>query len=573
MGLCPPWDLGCNVCEGYPRDPHDPIWVGMFDIQAGQLEQVGCAPGCIPCVQQELNFDFLRPEGNRWMRAHQPIVSGHTMLPNRLANGMVGDLQSIGILSRRTRTRRVPEEINFHRGVCYQNLWEGEAFGDDGIGANACDCDIPPDTALNVGDLICDGGEGPGEPVEGAFPDDFFYSGQADLSALHFFCRRIEEVDSRNQHVTSVNLFPPTFLRTSQCGSNMFLQCTRKGIAGSPCFEFESSEFLDRHHQAFNFVPVQFNDFGLKEGSEKPDFPYADEALDRFKSITLNSIDTLPGLPVGFRFEQLDHAGRTGTGPTTIWNRFYGGPGNVCSDFPKIPFDFGACYLKHTRASVRVEAFISKATIEAWISAQHVNETPIGLLIQRSKEKIYPHVRVRVRLQVSYRATLLEDASIVENWWHEDHPDFGKETQLRILNAGDPDYPTPGTFCQYPAIVAPIDSVGGTAQDPLANQPDRIICTDEDGVEFEIPNRVEWWGYMGVRESDSVWIYDPGGPIDDLAYPCCRLLKSMNGLEVRGIATLIETKGHNEVALYKGAIKFNFAETTSFNSLCVEGEA
>jgi len=570
MGLCPETDPGCNECEGYPHDPHDPIWVGMFDIQAGQMIQVGCHVGCLPCRQAELSYNFLRPGGNRWLRAHMPNDSSEAILPNRMANGMVGDLQSMRVGDYEARTRRVPERINFLRGVCYQNLYEGEAFGKGDIGADACDCDVRPDTSLDPESMSCGGGEGPGEPVAGAFPDDFFHHNIGDLDS-DFFCRRIEQHDSETSVVTSVGLFPPTIFHTKDCGGNMFLQCTRRRTAGAPCYEFEDdASFLDEHHQAFNFVPIELVGLTIKRAS----FPFANDPVIDFKNAVLAHLSSLPGPSAGGIFEQLDYHGADGLGAANGWSRFYNPSTTDCGalSMPEIPFQFGRCYLEQTNVTVHVVPYISKASIEVWMIAQHVNETDIGIAtIQKDKERIYPHVRIRIQVQVSYLAKLgAEIPIILESWWPDDHPHHGRSTELRIVNADDPDYPTEGVFCQYPAIVAPVEGPpGGTLQDPLANQPDHIVCVDSRGRRFEIPNRVEWWGYMGVHSGTrNVWIYDPNpfASINQLAYPCCRLLKSLDGLEVGGWPTLFESATH-PAALYGGFVRFNFA-AGNYPSVC-----
>ena len=118
MGRCTTSDFTCNECEGYPRKPHDPIWSGMFFIQTGQNLLVGCDQGCIPCGQQELESHSAELRGNRWMKPFTPIGS-EANRPNRLANGMMGDLLSMHPAGARDATRRVPGKIVYRRGVCW----------------------------------------------------------------------------------------------------------------------------------------------------------------------------------------------------------------------------------------------------------------------------------------------------------------------------------------------------------------------------------------------------------------------------------------------------------------------
>lgn len=606
---------GCWHCTGYSQSP-DNHYIGMFMVQA----DYGCQVGCKPCKQAKFPDDFMRPGGLRWLKAYMPIdvENNNVLYPNRLADGMVGDLRSIGNQIEEVgednfwNTRRVPEHIYFHRGVCWDNRFRKEGFGEGEVGTDACDCSIRPSTS---GQFSCNGVPF-GDPVLGNFPDDFFYEDieAASPSGNPFFCRQRPHHDSQVVHVSSGELFSPTILRTNVCSGNLFHFCTTTKWCGEPCFEYGDDPVpldcvgghINNGWQAFNFVPIQFNDVRLRKSSESQSFKFTNDPVIDFKNAVLSHLPNLRGRhgEDTFVFGQLDHSGGA------IWQRNFGLDEPTIQGVQRgmVPFEFGDCRLKQATypdriagdskrhlAPVIIEPYIVDAEIKMWLVAQQMldwregQNLPSGSTYENAK-RTYPQVRMRIRVRVSYIArngtpddpNVNNDSwpEIFESWWPEDHDNFEKKTPVYLRNGIGDLFPSVGKPLRYPPLVSSRQDLSGVRyEDALAASVDQILVFDSQGRQFDIPNIVEWWGYVGVYGGQKN--YASGA--EDQGEPCCKLLRDLDGMKVQGwpynFSSYNESISNLDVVqmqdddwigrgLYGGTVQLNFAQHQNYTSWC-----
>lgn len=620
--LTPPGDgHGCWHCTGYSTSP-DNTYVGMFMVEA----DYGCKIGCKPCKQAKLPDDYMRFGGLRFLRAHEPIdsVNNNVRYPNRMANGMVGDLRSIGVAIEEQgqqnfwNTRRIPEKIYYHRGVCWANSEPLEGFGEGDVGTDACDCSNRPSTAIPVGSQTCADGTAAGMPVGGNFPDDFFYEDIEVASHVEnaFYCRLRSHHDSQVVIVGNEagELLIPTILRTNVCGGNLIHFCTGEKWCGEPCFDFgdpvpyDCEGHYDRSWQAFNAVPIQFNDVRIRNSSESQLFKLGNDPVIDFKNAVLSGLPTIPGDQgeETFVFGQLDRIGGA------IWGRqlTLAEPTVEAIDRSLITFEFGDCRMRQATyadidptnprrhpVSVRVVPYVAEADIKMWLIAQQVLEWPEGRNIPDifdDLKRIYPHVRMRIRARVSYLAIfdvvaspdfIPENPAIFESWWPEDHPNYNRQTQVYLLNGaaseGNPDsFPDVGKPLRYPPLVSSQENMSEVPyEEALAASPDEILIFDSQGRQFDIPNIVEWWGYMGVYGGQKNY-HNPDVEMSD----CCRLLRDLDGMKVQGWpynfgaydehiqgGLNMETMQDDDWvgrSLYGGTVQLNFARHANYQAAC-----
>ncbi len=584
-------DPTCRSCSEYGNQStaNEDRWIGMFFTSGGPLSDCvanerGCELGCQPCRQTEMIAEFLRPGGQRWLKPHEPFDPElAAVAPNRMANGMVGPLRSQGhennIAGRDpTSVRRFHGKMTYQRGVCHQNTYEGEAFGDGReFGANACDCEAEPSqTPPNCGNSSTSG-----QPVPGAFQDQFFYDNILNLSDNGIWCREANtslDPDALGSEVVRVNTGPGTLyqvvvLRDTPCGGNMLLPCTLAAQVGGECCEYgalaEAQDIEPETIREFDWIGIDLRNITLGAGVGNVGF-YGDRGAIVMKARALQALADLPGdiaqNPGAKVFDQLDRH----PGSAHLWSREYFPDTSAgCNGLPTIPgFEIDA-HLRQAGVPVRVEAYISRATVFASVVAQMVNTAPPQQVLGHHQDKIFAHVRIRVEVELSYRAFVVgeEQPKIVEEWHEPDDPDFGKETVLRIVNVDDVDHPEHGS-CKFSPVIAVSPGEDGTVpegQEPTSfNQPDEIVFAVQDDPEhpqpwsarqFSMPNRAEWWGFLGTAGVRSPRVpYDAVG--DKSA--CCRLLHALDALQVRGWPSLHEAFPGADRGPYRGRFRLNF---------------
>ncbi len=585
-------DPTCVSCSTYGHfgTAEEDRWIGMFAAAGGPLgdcvaNERGCELGCQPCRQTTMIAEFLHPGGKRWLKPQEPFNPDvGASFPNRMANGMVGALQSQGHASNiagldPASVRRFHGRMTYQRGVCHQNTFEGEAFGDGReLGANACDCEVEPNTVPPN----CGGGATSGQPVPGAFQDQFFYDNILDLSDDDIWCREANtslDPDALGSEVVRLNsgpgsLYQVIVLRDKPCGGNMLLPCTLAADVGGACCEYGAlagaQDIEPDTIREFDWIGINLRRIGLKTSHGTVGF-YGDQVATILKVRALESLADLPGdieqNPSAKIFDQLDRH----QGSAHMWSReYFPNTSEGCNGLPVIPgFKFDA-HLRQTGVPVRIEAYITRATVHASVVAQMVNTAPPQVLNRHLKDKIFAHVRIRVQVDISYRAFIdgEEQPKIVEDWREPDDPDFGKETVLRIVNVDDDDHPESGR-CRFPPVIAVAPGEDGTVpggkEPTFGNQPDEIVFAIEDDPlnprpfsarQFSMPNRAEWWGFSGSAEVASPRVpYDSAG--DGSA--CCRLLHALDGFIVRAWPSLHETSPGGDRGPYVGGFVLNFA--------------
>lgn len=629
MGFCPGPDepFVCIGCSGYSADP-DASYIGMSYVEA----DYGCQVGCKACKQSGLFKDWMRPEGPRWLKAYMPLnqLVDDTMLPNRMANGMVGDLRSMELLNSESEvsfwnTRRVPESIYYNRGVCWDNLLKREGFGKDDAGADACECDVVPNTGADENGVCSDSRPGStptpmNSPLSGVMPDLFFYENINIVHSSALWCRQRPEHDSKLVIITNGELFTPTILRTNRCGGNLFHFCTQRWDCSGPCFECgerppdEPEPWLSDQHNAFGFVPIQFNDVRLRSGLDNHSFPFGDGAVKDFKNAVLAQLPNIAGASGEgtFVFGQLDRWSDPGN--STIWSRGFAADDVSIFGVQRgiVPFAFGNCRLQHSTyhdidpdskkrhpVPVVIHPYIVEADIKMWLIAQQVITIPEGVPVLldpfEESKRIYPQVRMQIKVRMSYYVEFAEPSpdafsatpQIFENWWPEDHPNYERGTSTFLTNGFDDRFPSEvDKPLRYPPLVSPVhDTSGSTYDDALAASRDRILIFNNHGRQFDIPDVVEWWGYLGVYGgSKNAYIFDPSDYQFNGLPDCCRLLGYLDGLKVQGwpynfgsydesVGGLLnagdmEQDDWKGRGLYGGSVQLNFTQNLNYAGLC-----
>ncbi len=546
----------------------------------------------------------VRMDGTRWMKAYQPLRDEDSVIfdssheveePNRLANGMVGDLLSYNasdspsVYTDIERVRRVPKNISFLRGVCWWNDGETpftdaptrEGFRHLPVDVlnpydrktphewDACDCDVKVSTTPTGTPPTC-AGVSQMHPVPGWFQDPFFYE-STNFSAP-YFCRvgggprgRISEIVRTNVGaMMNANIWNPT-----SCGINFMSQCVGIAATGSyHCNEYEEGiHRIDPGWDDWNQLALDLRDarigYDVDNATRGPNLRAVDEATVDFKNEILHRLQSLqnpiPG-GAGQTFAHMDFDGAMNGTSVATWQRLYD-PLTLEPPTPvELLFPLMHCYLRKTRGSVTIEPYVIKGQTDMDLQMIHVDTTATGFVTQAGHQKIFPHVRFHVSAQIGYKATPgwnPENSPRLRNsFLPSDDPNFvSGYTELELLNYTDADYPDEHPRPNMPPIVR---KVGETPD--RHKQPDEIVYVDDQGRQFLPPTRIDWWGYMGVYsaiETHNVWNARPDGQVTFTTPVCWVLNELLSGddrrLKVGGWPYLFQTiRDQNPEALEPG---------------------
>ena len=609
----------CWHCQGYSGDPtvtinYPATWIGMMLSTDDDIN--GCTRGCKSCYQRLLASNrqsAVRMDGTRWMKAYQPLRDEYGVpfdeehepeQPNRLANGMTGDLLSynagvnLSIYTDIERARRIPKNVSFLRGVCWWNdastpftdapTREGfrhlPVVRDEPFNRftpfewDACDCDVEESTVPDEDSANC--GSVPSmHPVPGWFRDEFFY--EFTNFSDPYWCRqgaqRVSEVVRSNVGaMMNPNIWNPT-----SCGINFMSQCV--GIAADGeynCDEYDTEQRIDHRYQDWNQLGLDFRNarigYDVDNVSRSPNLRAVDEATVDMKNRLLAELRFLPNPiegGVGQTFAHVDFLGADNGTSVATWRRLYDPIPEGTA--PSLPFRLLNCRLRQTQAAVTIEPYIIKGQVDIDIQMIHVDMTPAGIATRATAQNINPHVRFHTTAQVGYKATAGWDETdpprMRNSFLPANDPGFvAGYTELELLNYDDEGYPAEQPRPNMPPIVR---KVGETAD--WAKQPDEIVYVDDQGRQFLPPTRIDWWGYMGVYSAiptHNVWRANASPGILYQQPDCAELNELLAGddhrLKVSGWPYLFQTvrdqdpeaEGNGDNAqVYGGFVTLDFA--------------
>ena len=306
----------CNECTGY--DTTGPlVWVGIDRvIQGGQLDDSECGIGCTPCPDDSLNMTPIGIWGGRWLRPHPSLA-------NRMANGKLGDLRSIGMSNEHLiNVRRVPLRMNYQRAACYIQPGTHHEECEECFDEDACYCDNPLSTYYGQ----CSGTtENP--IVSGRQSDSFFYRGIGwpPHSMDEVWCRKVENHGPMTVEVVPESEITPlmmgTVLRSEDidqnykpvaCTSNALVPCMGVSVAqyenctrtpqtdGTPYVDGVGS--ADTQRLAWTYIGCHMGDAALRVGtnmlrSEGAAIAAKNQVLERLRE----------PFPDDFKFDRLDN--------------------------------------------------------------------------------------------------------------------------------------------------------------------------------------------------------------------------------------------------------------------------
>ena len=562
-------------CPWYDDDP-DFTWVGIeVYIQPGQLEQDVCAIGC-PQVCPGGSLTHVGVSGSRWLKG---IADEN--VTNRLANGMIGDLLSVNrdLSSGEVvwNARRVPHSIHFHRAVCYIQRADPSNPAEECFDEDACDCE-PPNIGVNevdeFGNGYCDGVPANGI-VPGKYNDRFFYKGSL-WGGVHnqagIWCRLATEHHSQKARVVSdPRMFTPEFFRSEDrrnakpvgCSSNVFVPC----IGTRPPSECEEdvsnvgAPYNPETYQSFSRVAL-LRTVGLRipEG-----LPAGDTARLKVKNAILQE---LPNVAV----DTLDQRSFVGPEQNNGLIDTWSGEFNADLSIPitdaslrRVPDVLGECRLAQTGCALDCELIIVAVRVSMKFVGHLITKAGVASQFDDTRKALYPHARIHVEMTVAPRAQLKHpDAGcqINETWWPADDPRHGRVTSIVVLNPEDEDYGTgAGHLAGFPRVA----KAGEVGTADRMKWPDTIKYVDVDGVQFDPPERVEWWGMLGHSSNpptEDVWDMGEDPQLGDLPTSCCKILKMLSvddrGLTVPGWPTAISSKPNDPNDLYDGSFGLDF---------------
>lgn len=327
MSICDPNESGQDACAPYGNDTigHIDCATGWDDrADYGQLDAGGCDVGCVNCLDypSEMARHGDWRDGRRWLR---PMGS------SRDAMGRLHDLRT-------DEPWPMPQEAAGEFGACYHNLTGQQCFNRP-VCRRICwrgglDRLIAPD------DLGC-GATGVGEPMPDWFPDVFFYGREPWPPGM--YCRKFQD---RNTKATGLGvsrlarLLGPSFPRFAQipfgyfddvetaCGTNVLTPCAGQFVAPPTDCPSAFANYPDiqppgrRHWIEESACRGMWNtlrlDASAMEISGGPPAGAQDAAELRTAALRHAATATLPGGPVGFKFDRLDHLAY---GLVELWQR------------------------------------------------------------------------------------------------------------------------------------------------------------------------------------------------------------------------------------------------------------
>lgn len=457
VSFCDPWNLGIDICAqpwGNSTTAHIDCATGWDDrADYGGLDAAGCGVGCANCADYPsamMHHGDWR-DGSRWLRP----VGSTTDAMGRRHDLLTGEPWPL------------PDDARYEYAACYHNTTREQCFG-----RNICRRICWPgglDRIMSVDGVTACGDVGIGEAVPDWFPDVFYYGGQEGQTWRPYqVCRRFEDPITLSPPLGVRRLkrmLGPTFPRFGQipydwgknhwpCGPNVLTACAGKFAVprGSPC---ASAYALDPNlpeglehwvgdsacRNIWNPARIDASAIELAGGPTRPA-----QAAAAICSLALQhaASETLPGEPLGTRFNRLDHLAYD---QVELWSRSFNGgdrPDNDCGvlvDQRTVVTELPDCRAADGRR-VTMRVHVLAADLSLYLILWKIYQ--YGGLVDRLE--VEPHARFLASVKLAYTSA---DPEIV---------------------------PNPADCSEIPAGVKFVDQAGRT---------------------FRPPRVAEWFGYVG----------------------------------------------------------------------------
>jgi hypothetical protein len=175
----------------------------------------------------------------------------------------------------------------------------------------------------------------------------------------------------------------------------------------------------------------------------------------------------IKGLGTGARFNALDYQNQTSVGNSDYWRRSWETGGTPKLELP-IVYSYPNSYLRHSGCSVSAYLRLQYVSFELSLIAKMVHK---GAYLDPNYElEVYPHARIRIRIECVVTATLPDGGCVLPRTWMGP----GHELPVTIDNADSSE--------AYPRISPDFE---------------QLVCVDAEGVQSHPPIIVEWWGMLG----------------------------------------------------------------------------